>query len=62
MTGLESQVSQATRMLQFRVSIDPESVSIPAGMSALVTVEADPVADVLLVPRDAVIVTGKGAR
>ena len=61
-TGLETQVSIATRMLQFRVSIDPESVSIPAGMSALVTVEADPVADVLLVPRDAVIVTGKGAR
>jgi hypothetical protein len=31
-------------------------------MSALVVVEAEPLADVLLVPREAVILTGKGAR
>ena len=61
-TGLERQVNQATHTLQFRVSIDSGATSIPAGMSALVTVEVDPVADALLVPRDAVILTGKGAR
>jgi len=61
-TSLETQISQTTHTLQFRVSVDNEGASIPGGMSAVVTLEVDPVADVLLIPREAVIVTGKGAR
>ena len=59
---VETQVSPTTRTLQFRVTLDLEGASIPGGMTALVTLEVDPVADALLVPRDAVILTGKGAR
>ena len=61
-TSLETQISQTTHTLQFRVSVDNEGASIPGGMSAVVTLVVDPVVDVLLVPREAVIVTGKGAR
>ncbi len=61
-TSLETQISQTTHTLQFRVSVDAEGASVPGGMTAVVTVEADPVSDALLVPREAVIVTGKGAR
>ena len=61
-TGLETQISLTTHTLQFRVSVDLEGASVPGGMTAMVTVAVDPVADVLLVPREAVIVTGKGAR
>jgi membrane fusion protein, copper/silver efflux system len=59
---LETQISLTTRTLQFRVNTDLEGATIPGGMTAVVTVELDPVADVLLVPRDAVILSGKGAR
>jgi multidrug efflux pump subunit AcrA (membrane-fusion protein) len=61
-SGVETQVSPLTRTLQFRVSVDLEGASVTGGMSALVTLEVDPVADVLLVPREAVILTGTGAR
>jgi hypothetical protein len=61
-SGVETQISPTTRTLQFRVSVDLEGASVPGGMTAMVTLEVDPVADVLLVPREAVIVTGKGAR
>ncbi len=61
-TSLESQISQTTHTLPFRVSVDHEGATIPGGMSAIVTLVVDPVADVLLVPREAVILTGQGAR
>lgn len=61
-SGVETQVSPLTRTLQFRVSVDLEGASVPGGMSALVTLESDPREDVLLVPREAVILTGTGAR
>ena len=61
-TGVETQISPTTRTLQFRVSVDLQGAFVPGGMTVLVTLEADPVADVLLVPREAVIATGKGAR
>ncbi len=59
---LESQINLSSHTLQFRVSIDLEDVEIPAGTTAVVNVEVDPEPDVLLVPREAVIFTGKGAR
>lgn len=58
---VETQVNPNTRTLQFRVSVDLEGASVPGGITALVTLEVDPVTDVLLVPREAVILTGKGA-
>lgn len=61
-TSLETQISQTTRTLAFRVSVDLEGDSIVSGATALVTLELDPLPDVLLVPREAVILTGKGAR
>ena len=61
-SSLETQISQTTHTLQFRVSVDHEGAAVPGGMTAIVTVAVDPLADVLLVPREAVIVTGKGAR
>lgn len=59
---LEAQINLSSHTLQFRVSIDLEGVEIPGGTTAVVTVEVDPEPDVLLVPREAVILTGKGAR
>lgn len=59
---LETQISLTTHTLQFRVSIDLQGEMIPAGMAAVVEVILDPQMDVLLVPRDAVILSGKGAR
>ena len=59
---LETQISLTTHTLQFRVSIDLEGAHIPAGMTAVVDVTLDPVTDALLVPRDAVILSGTGAR
>ena len=61
-TSLESQVSQTTHTLPIRVSVEHEGANIPGGMTAIVRVTVDPVTDVLLVPREAVIVTGQGAR
>lgn len=61
-TGLETQISPTTRTMQFRVSVDLEGASVTGGMSALVTLVVDPVTDVLLVPREAVIPTEQGAR
>ena len=61
-TSLEPQVSPTTHTLQVRVSVDSGGASVPGGMTAIVGVTVDPVPDVLLVPREAVIVTGKGAR
>jgi Cu(I)/Ag(I) efflux system membrane fusion protein len=60
--SLATQISPLTRTLQFNVLVDVEGTRIPSGMSAVLTLEADPIADVLLVPREAVIATGKGAR
>jgi hypothetical protein len=60
--GLEAQVNQATHTQVFHVSVAPEAASVPPGMNAKLTVEVEPVADALLVPREAVIVTGRGAR
>jgi Cu(I)/Ag(I) efflux system membrane fusion protein len=60
--GLENQINPTTRTLQFRMSVDLQGASVPGGMSALVTLMVDPVSDVLLVPREAVIQTEQGAR
>jgi hypothetical protein len=60
--GLESQVNQTTHTQVFHVSVSPEAASVPPGMNANLVVEVTPVSDVLLVPREAVIVTGRGAR
>jgi len=59
---LEANINLTTHTLQFRVSIDLQGEMIPAGMAAVVEVILDPVVDELLVPRDAVILSGKGAR
>jgi len=59
---LEANINLTTHTLQFRVSIDLQDQMIPAGMAAVVEVILDPVVDELLVPRDAVILSGKGAR
>jgi hypothetical protein len=59
---LETQISLTTHTLQFRASIDLEGANVPAGMTAVVDVTLDPVTDALLVPRDAVILSGTGAR
>lgn len=61
-SSLENQISQTTHTFQFRVSVDTQGTSVPGGMTAVVTLEAEPLADVLLIPREAVIQTGKGAR
>jgi len=61
--GLESQVNQTTHTQVFHVSVSPEvAASVPPGMNANLIVEVAPVTDVLLVPRESVIVTGRGAR
>ena len=60
--GLEAQVNQTTHTQVFHVSVAPEAASVPPGMNANLVVEVEPVSDVLLVPREAVIVTGRGAR
>ena len=60
--AVDPQVNQGTRTLQFRVGFDPEGVALKPGSSARVKVEIDPVRDVLLIPRAAVIATGQGAR
>jgi hypothetical protein len=61
--GLESQINQTTHTQVFHVSVAPEvAASVPPGMSANLIVEVAPVTDALLVPRDSVIVTGRGAR
>jgi multidrug efflux pump subunit AcrA (membrane-fusion protein) len=61
-SSLETQISQTTHTFQFRVSVDTEGTAVPGGMTAVVTLEAEPLTDVLLIPREAVIQTGKGAR
>lgn len=61
-TSIETQINPSTHTLQFRVSVDAEGAQVPAGATAMVSVTVDTVADVLLVPREAVIVTGKGTR
>jgi uncharacterized Zn finger protein (UPF0148 family) len=60
--GLEAQVNQTTHTQVFHVSVSPEAASVPPGMNANLIVEAEALSDVLLVPREAVIVTGHGAR
>jgi hypothetical protein len=60
--GLESQVNQTTHTQVFHVSVAPEAASVPPGMNANLMVEVEPIRDVLLVPREAVIVTGKSTR
>jgi Cu(I)/Ag(I) efflux system membrane fusion protein len=61
-SGVETQISQTSHLLQFTGTVDLEGAFIPNGMTAMVRVSVEPVPDVLLVPREAVIVTGKGAR
>ncbi|WP_295390195.1 heavy metal-binding domain-containing protein [uncultured Thiodictyon sp.] len=60
--GLEAQINQTTHTQVFHVAVAPEAASVPPGMNANLVVEVDPVPDALLVPREAVIVTGRGAR
>ena len=60
--GLESQVNQTTHTQVFHVSVAPDAASVPPGMNANLLVEVEPIRNALLVPREAVIVTGKGAR
>lgn len=60
--GLEAQVNQTTHTQVFHVSVAPEAASIPPGMNVNLVVEIEPLRDVLLVPREAVIVTGQGTR
>ena len=60
--GLEPQINQTTHTQVFHVSVAPEAASVPPGMNANLVVEVEPVADALLVPREAVIVTGRGPR
>jgi len=62
LVGLEAQVNQTTHTQVFHVSVAPEAASVPPGMNANLIVELEPLSDVLLVPREAVIVTGRGAR
>jgi Cu(I)/Ag(I) efflux system membrane fusion protein len=59
---LESQINQATHTLQFRLMVDNEGKQVPGGMTVEITLDMEPLRNVLLVPREAVIVTGKGAR
>jgi hypothetical protein len=61
-SGVETQISQTSHLLQFTGAVDLQGAFIPSGMTAIVTVVVEPVPNVLLVPREAVIVTGKGAR
>lgn len=62
-SSLETQISQTSHTLQFRIFADnPDKDNIPGGMTCIVLVQAEEVKDALLVPRDAVIVTGKGTR
>jgi len=61
-SSIETQVSPSTHTLQFRVTADSGGVQVPSGTTALVTVSVEPVVNALLVPREAVILTGKGAR
>ena len=60
--GLESQVNQTTHTQVFHVSVAPDAAAVPPGMNANLLVQVEPIRDTLLVPREAVIVTGKGAR
>jgi Cu(I)/Ag(I) efflux system membrane fusion protein len=60
--GLESQINQTTHTQVFHVSVAPEAASVPPGMNANLVIEVAPLSDVLLVPREAVIVTGHSAR
>jgi multidrug efflux pump subunit AcrA (membrane-fusion protein) len=60
--SLETQINQTTHTLQFRVTADNTGAAVPSGMAAVLTVAVDPLTDVLLVPREAVILTGQGAR
>jgi multidrug efflux pump subunit AcrA (membrane-fusion protein) len=60
--GFETQVNQSTRTQVFHVAVDTGAASVPSGMTANLSIELDPIANVLLVPREAVIRTGQGAR
>ena len=60
--GLEAQVNQVTHTQLFHIAVDPKAASIPPGMSATLTVEIEPIANALLVPREALIVTGNSTR
>lgn len=62
--SVDPELNQTTRMQQFRIVMDPEaeSAGIKPGMNARVTLEVDPVQDVILIPRDAVIATSNSSR
>lgn len=60
--GFDAQVIQTTRTQVFEVWVEPSAASVAPGLTALLTLEVDPVENVLLVPREAVILTGRGTR
>lgn len=60
--SVDQHVNQGTRTLNFRIAMDLEGTVIKSGMIARVTVEADPIQDVLLVPRDSLIATRRSKR
>lgn len=60
--SVDQQVNPVTRTVQIRILADPTGVELKGNMYAQVTIEADPVDNVLVVPNDALIETGRGAR
>ncbi|MFO1433050.1 MAG: heavy metal-binding domain-containing protein [Candidatus Competibacteraceae bacterium] len=62
--SVDPELNPTTRMQQLRIVLSPEaeSAGIKPGMNARVTLEVDPVQDVLLIPREAVIATQNSNR
>ena len=60
--SVDPQVNQGTHTLQFRVAVEMEGAAIKPGTSARVRLAVDPIEDVLLVPREAVIATARADR
>ncbi len=60
--SVDPQVNQGTHTLQFRVAVEVEPGTVIPGTSARVRLAVDPVEDVLLVPRDAVIASARADR
>lgn len=60
--SVDPQINQGTHTLQFRVAVDVEPGTVMPGTSARVRLAVDPVENVLLVPREAVIATARADR
>lgn len=60
--SVDPQVNQGTHTLQFRVAVEVEPGTVIPGTSARVRLAVDPVEDVLLIPREALIVTARAGR